>query len=152
MHLLPLDRIQSATMPLVPQINRYLMRACHMDFLQGKDAIFSYAKIGRFIIVGMVHEPNKARWKGTKVDPVSGTIRPRQYELPGSLLEYLKQKAQYAHAALAGVSPKQQQKIDAAFRANIDKFALSDAFIAMNADVEMFGDEAFDMPEEGTDE
>jgi hypothetical protein len=25
----------------------------------------------------MVHEPNKARWKGTKVDPVSGTIRPK---------------------------------------------------------------------------
>jgi hypothetical protein len=149
MHLLPLDRIESATMPLVPQINRYLMRACHMDFLQGKDAIFTYAKMGRFIVIGMIHEPNKARWKGTKVDPVSGMIRPREYELPASLLEYLKEKAQHTHAALASVSPKQRQKIDEAFRANIDQLAKSDAFVAMNADVEMFGDDAFGVPEEG---
>jgi hypothetical protein len=53
---------------------------------------------------------------------------------------------------LASVSPRQRQKIDAAFRANIDRLAESDAFVAMNADVEMFGDDAFGVPEEGLDE
>ena len=44
---------------------------------------------------------------------------------------------------LDSVSDKQQDKIDAAFRQNIDRFIESDAFQAMQADVGMFGDEAF---------
>ena len=151
-HLLPLDRIESATVPLVPQINRYLMRACHLDFLRGSDSILTYAKMGRFIFLGLVYEPQRDRWKGTRVDLVSGELRPRRYEVPASLHEYLTQKAHQAHAALASVSPKQRQKINEAFRANIDRLADSDAFAAMNADVEMFGNDAFDAPEDSSNE
>lgn len=151
-HLLPLDRIENATAQLVPNINRYLMRALHTDLLRGRESIFTYAKLGRFIIIGIIHEPKKDAWKGARVDPVSGTIRPRKYVLPAALIEYLNEKAQAIHSALASVSERQKQKIESTFRANIDKFAGSDAFDAMNADVELFGDKAFGVPEAPDDQ
>jgi len=47
------------------------------------------------------------------------------------------------HAALASVSEVQQAKIEESFRTKLDEYTGSDAFAAMRADVEMFGDEAF---------
>jgi len=46
------------------------------------------------------------------------------------------------HAALASVSDTQQAKIEQSFRTKLDQYTRSDAFAAMRADVEMFGDEA----------
>ena len=63
--------------------------------------------------------------------------------MPSAFAEYLNEKARKIREALAKMSDRQSDKVDAAFRANIDRFAGSDAFIAMQADVEMFGDEAF---------
>jgi len=114
-----------------------------MDLCRGTHAIFTYAKLGRFAIIGFVHEPNPERWKGSKVDAAHGVIRPRRYELPRAFGGYLTAKAEESHRTLANLSDRQRLKVEAAFRANVDKFVASDAFIAMNADVEMFGDDAF---------
>ncbi|MBP6903458.1 MAG: hypothetical protein KBC73_25460 [Burkholderiaceae bacterium] len=45
--------------------------------------------------------------------------------------------------ALNSVSDRQQEKIDEAFKKNVDKFIASDSFRAMQADLAMFGDDAF---------
>jgi hypothetical protein len=42
-----------------------------------------------------------------------------------------------------GISPRQAEKIDQAFRTNIDNYIGSDEFLAMENDVRMFGDAAF---------
>lgn len=152
-HLLPLDQIASSSGELAPNINRYLMRAIHMDICRGSQLIFTYSKLGRFIILGFVHEPNPSHWRGTKVHATQGFIEPRKYVVPRAMGIYLNEKARKMRDALASVSDRQQGKIDSAFRANVDRFVGSDAFIAMQADVDMFGDDAFSKPVgRGTDD
>ncbi len=146
-HLLPVDRIESATMPPVPNINRYLMRVVHTDVCRGTESLFTYAKLGRFLILGFIHEPHLERWAGTRVQPVQGGIRPRTYRLPAALLEFIKDRAREIRDVHSQLSERQRQKIDAALRENIDRLANSDQFAALRADVDMFGDEAFDAPD-----
>ena len=62
-HLLPLDQISQTTGDFEPNINRYLMRAIQLDICRGSHSIFTYAKLGRFIILGFVHEPHLSHWK-----------------------------------------------------------------------------------------
>lgn len=142
-HLLPVDQISSASADLAPNINRYLMRAIQMDFCRGSRSIFTYSKLGRFIILGFVHEPNQDHWKGTRVHATHGFVEPRKYVVPRALADYLNEKATKIRGALDSVSDRQKAKIDEAFRSNVDKFANSDAFVALNADIELFGNEAF---------
>ena len=52
-------------------------------------------------------------------------------------------KAQKMTELLESVSDKQQEKIDYAFRKNVDRYIGSDAYHAMRADLSMFGDKAF---------
>lgn len=143
-HMLPVDRIESASSnDLVPNINRYLMRAVQMDLCVAGEAIFTFAKLGRFIILGFVHEPKMERWKGTKVHATEGSIEPRNYQVPGILHTYLNEKANKMAEALRGMSDAQHNKVDSAFRNNVDRYIDSDAYDAMLADIEMFGDAAF---------
>lgn len=142
-HLLPLDQIESTTGELAPNINRYLMRAIHMDLCRGSRSIFTYSKLGRFIILGFVHEPNLRQWRGTRVHASEGFVEPRKYVLPKALGDYLNEKASKMSAALDSVSDRQQSKIDSAFQANVDRFVGSDAFTAMEADIRLFGEDAF---------
>lgn len=122
-HLLPLDQIESASGELAPNINRYLMRAIDMDVCKGEQVIFTYAKLGRFIVLGFV--------------------QPKKYVLPLPFWEYVNQKAKRMADLLNGVSDKQAGKIDTAFRKNVDCYLGSDAFQAMSADISMFGNNAF---------
>ena len=142
-HLLPLDRIESATGQMAPNINRYLMRAVDMDICRGGKNIFTYSKLGRFIVLGFVHEPNLGHWRGTRVHANEGIIEPKKYVLPKPFGEYLNYKARRMAELLESVSDKQQSKIDTAFHKGIDRFIGSDSYQAMHADIQMFGDEAF---------
>ena len=149
-HLLPLDRISQTTGDLEPNINRYLMRAIQLDICRGSQSIFTYAKLGRFIILGFIHEPNLGQWKGTKVHATDGYVEPRRFVLPRAFGDYLNEKASKMHLALASMSDRQSEKVEQEFRKNIDRYIGSDAFVAMQADVEMFGDKAFNKRTDGS--
>lgn len=142
-HFLPFDRIESATGEFAPNINRYLMRAIDMDLCRGGRNIFTYAKIGRFIFLGFVHESAPENWRGTKVHATEGIIEPRKYVVPRPFGEYINSKARRMSELLASVSPTQKAKIDEAFRKNLDRFVGCDSYQAMLADISMFGDDAF---------
>jgi hypothetical protein len=143
-HMLPLDQIEHTTgVGLVPNINRYLMRAVQMDLCTAGESIFTFAKLGRFIIIGFVHEPQMDRWKGTKIHANSGIIEPRKYVVPGILARYLNEKADKMADALRSMSDAQHTKVDKAFSDNVDQYIDSDAYDAMVADIGMFGDAAF---------
>jgi hypothetical protein len=142
-HILPLDAIEDTSAPMSPNINRYLMRAIAMDICRGTRFIFTFAKLGRFVILGIVRDSGMNELRGTLVHPAQGMIRPRKYYLPRALMDYLNDKAQTMLDALSSMSDRQQQTVDTTFRANVDKFLGSDAFKAMNTDVEMFGRDAF---------
>jgi hypothetical protein len=145
-HLLPLDRIESTTRDVPANINRYLMRAVSFDLCRGRSSVFTHVKLGRFVIVGIVHEPNQTQWRGSKVHASFGHVQPRRYVVPAALGNYWSAEAGKVKSALASVSDGQQVKIDKAFRDKVEQFAGSDAFLAMKADIDMFGDEAFSEP------
>jgi hypothetical protein len=142
-HFLPVDRLESARGTFAPNINRYLMRAVQMDLCSGNESLYTYAKLGRFIILGFVHEPNPRHWTGTKVHATEGEIGPRKYSVPAGFGGYINAKASQVAELLAGMSESQHDKVDQAFRQNIDRFIGSDLFVAMQADISMFGDDAF---------
>lgn len=83
------------------------------------------------------------RWQGMKVHVKHGQIEPRRYSLPGEFLEYLNSKARREAELFSRISSRQLEKIDRAFRANADEFAGSDACLAMQYDLRLFGDAAF---------
>jgi hypothetical protein len=142
-HLIPFDQIESFSGNLPPNINRYLMRAVHIDLCHGGKTIFTYSKLGRFMILGFISEPNPNHWVGSKVNANQGTIEPKQYVFPVQFRDYLADKANSVSNAMTSISDRQRQKIDQAFRSNVDRFVGSDFFKAMDADVKMFGSSAF---------
>lgn len=151
-HMLPLDRIENATADLAPNINRYLMRAIDMDICRGGESIFIYSKLGRFIFLGFINEPNITHWRGTKVHANEGLLEPRKYVLPSQFLDYINDKARKMAAVAGTISEKQQAKINTSFVANADKVAGSDLAEAMMADIAMFGDDAFAPDRSGTND
>jgi hypothetical protein len=145
-HILPLDGIEAiSSRPdyLSPNINRYLMRMVDMDLCRGEETNFVYSKLGRFVILGFIRLDRPSQWQGTKVHVKTGRIAPRKYTMPKQFFRYLNSKARCAAELQSGISPRQGQKIDRAFRANIDNYIGSDEFIAMENDIRMFGDSAF---------
>lgn len=140
-HLLPLDVIESTTVPeLPPNFNRYFARNIEMDIVAGAGTFMTYAKLGGFAIFGMMRQPR--RWEGTRVFGQQGRLEPRRYSVPGALMWYFIERAQKSKEALADLSPRQLAKIDAAIVGNIDSAAKSPHLRALMADVAMFGEDA----------
>jgi len=150
--LLPFDRIESTSMDLSPNINRYLMRAIDVDLCHGGDSIFTYSKLGRFMIIGFINEPSPHQWVGGRVGGGVGFIEPRNFVLPAPFGEYVNGKAMRARDAMRGMSERQASRIEQSFRENSERLVGSDYFAAMVADVEMFGSDAFNPPVQRGDE
>ncbi|MDO9360663.1 MAG: hypothetical protein Q7T70_16935 [Polaromonas sp.] len=142
-HLIPLDQLASVGRNAAPNINRYLMRAVHMDICQSETTLFTFGKLGRFIIIGHIAEANPERWKGSRIQANQGVVEPREFVLPSALWTYLNEKARGMSSSMDTMSPRQQKIVEETFRRNLDRLADSDAFKAMNADVNFFGDGAF---------
>lgn len=142
-HLLPFTQIESAGHGLPPNINRYLMRAIQMDLCQGTRSTFTFAKLGRFAICGFVRGPEPGQWRGTKVNANQGQISPETYVVPSGLWNYLTEKSRAVRAALESVSDVQQRKIGEELQRKRGAFVGSDAFAAMQADIDSFGSAAF---------
>lgn len=141
-HLLPLDIIEDTTFPDLPEnINRFLARNVEMDVIGGRSEFMTYAKLGRFVIFGMMKRPRQA-WGGTRVFGNSGQIAPRTYSLPASIMYFLMDRARLSNEAISQMSEKQVDKVDAAILANIDRVVNSEQMRAMVADAAMFGEQA----------
>jgi hypothetical protein len=140
-HLLPLDIIRDTTVADLPDnINRYLTRNIEMDIVGGSGSLMTYAKLGKFAIFGMMLPPRN--WQGTRVFGHRGRIMPRRYSLPGSVMWFFIERARMSKDSLTKMSPNQVSKVDDAVLSNIDRFADSDQWRAMQADVAMFGEQA----------
>lgn len=153
-HLLPVygpEAIFGQLANTSPNINRYLMRTMDTDLVRGRTTNFVYSKLGRFIILGFIREDRPGRWQGSKVKITTGRIEPRRYSIPEEFIEYINSKARREAELIAGLSPRQREKMDQAYREKITAFIGSDAYIAMENDVRMFGKAAFisDSPTKG---
>jgi hypothetical protein len=141
--ILPMDEVFGFGPDTPANINRYLMRAIELDVPSSAHWAYTFTKMGRFIILGQLSDSDSNKWRAARISANQGTIEPRQFTLPADFWDYLKGRAQNAKDALASMSAKQHAKVDKAFRANLDRYAGSDAFRAMQADVNTFGSDAF---------
>jgi hypothetical protein len=148
-HFLPMDIIESHTLSDMPvNINRYILRSADIDTAYGGQTAFTYSKLGRFIILGFLVKPPARQWRGTKVHVKHGTIEPRSYTIPWQFIEYMKGKAKRAAVVQSQISEKQNEKIAASFRKDIDRVANSETFYALSHDVRLFGLDAFSKEDE----
>jgi hypothetical protein len=142
-HLLPIDVLRSYSGPKIsPYLNRYLLRSVHADLICSNTLAMTYLKMGHLILFGFIQEDSK-RWKGTKLHVNNGSIMPRDYRLPRSILAYWNEKANEGTKALASVSLRQKQKIKEAILENIDELANSELFRAIQYDFYHSGKNAF---------
>ena len=141
-HLIPVDRIAESTDPDLPSnINRYLMRAVDLDVVRSSGTLFTYTKIGRFILIGSILEQS-GQWEGTRLGGNEGFVEPRFRAVPGEFCAFLKQKAVRMAESQARMSDRQHAIVDSTFRRDMDRLQGSDLWAAIEADVEMFGQEA----------
>lgn len=140
-HLLPLDIIESTTIPNLPDnINRYLARHVDMDIIGSSKTMMTFAKLGGFVIFGMIRQHRK--WDGTRVFGERGRIAPREMAVDGGILNYLMDRARMVKTAQDRMSPAQVAKVEAALLSNIEKVVKSPHMRAVMADATLFGEQA----------
>lgn len=136
-HLLPLGMIEPTNVKVAQNVNRYFMCTSRMDMLRGRSGeIFTLAKIGPIIIVGMIFEPNQHHWRGTKI-ATKGTIMPQKYRVPRGLMEYMNNDARQLVDVHNKISANQKAKIEQSRRASGNKFVGSIAYKALEADIRL---------------
>jgi hypothetical protein len=124
-----------------PNTNRYFMRSVDVDLANSASAAFTFAKIGPFALFGMIQ--NGERWQGTRVNANTGTVGPRQYELPRAIFDYWMERAKHHSQTYRKISSTQQEKLETEIRRNPERFLNSGTFEAMEQDVRIFGRNAF---------
>jgi hypothetical protein len=141
-HLLIFDLIESTSIVDLPSnINRFMSGAITLDIVGSKKSLMTFAKLGNFLIFGMVQK-GPDRWEGTKIHVRRGVLKPGNFVVPAGLLSLIREKAGLAEAALGRVSASQLAKIDESIHGNLDRFANSGQFKAIEADAELFGVQA----------
>ena len=141
-HLLIFDIAESTTVPDLPQnFNRYMTGAVTLDIVGSDRSLMTFAKLGRFTVFGIIQK-GAEQWEGTRVCVKHGFLKPGKFVVPAGLLDLIREKAGHTAQAMASISGKQLEKIDADLMANLDKFAASDHFASMAADARMFGEQA----------
>lgn len=148
-HLIPWSQITSADKSMPVNINRYLLRSIDIDVVEDGETAFVYSKLGALMILGFIKMKKPQHWDGGTRLGSSGVIEPRHYGVPMSLGKYVFNQARGSRAKVVGsLSEAQKEKIRRDFRNNMDRAVKSETFRAVDADVRLFGDRAFDVDED----
>lgn len=147
-HCIPFGTVDAVDRRHLPaNINRYLLRAIALDIAHTDDFTFTYAKMGPVAILGFTELRNPKEWPSSKVHVHHGEIGGNRYSFPNALWRYWEDKAQ-RYAAITEEMSEWQQSIANQSTANAietDKERLENShwLKAMQQDVELFGDRAF---------
>lgn len=145
-HLVIWDMMESTNVPdMPPNINRFLLGAITMDIVGGDNSLMTFAKMGRFMLFGMIQK-GPHTWLGTKIHVREGYLKPGEITLPKALMTYISDRARMVADVYAGISEAQHKKMEADAMRDIDRIAKSDQFAAMLADAEMFGEHVLIRP------
>lgn len=150
-HLLALDLVEQYRRGNIsPFINRYIVSTLDMAIPYSERSVTVYTKMGKILLFGIVQKYGSNRWKGTKVHVNSGSIMiPCTYVIPEEVLGFINERANKAASVLASISDRQRKTVRNAIIQDIDRFADSDIFLAMQHDFMCSGKEAFGVTESG---
>lgn len=127
-----------------PNISRYLSRTIDLDVAHDQNSVFSYAKMGRFVLFGFVGMKHPRRWKGTRLHLLQGWLGQRNIELPSEIGDYISARARFAAENSSQISERQRTKIRSSYERDLHRAAQSETLRAMHHDVAMFGTDAFE--------
>jgi hypothetical protein len=144
-HLYPLDVIDSASagVGLPENINRYFLRAMHMDVLIGEGQIMVYTKLPKFILLGLANHSESKQMRSSRVSLKEGRLFPQSYYWPKGFAQYMFGKAKEISQLYKEINPNQQAVIEKAIAKNPERAAASGTIAAFQHDLEMFGKAAF---------
>lgn len=143
-HLYPLDEISSTTMMNLPtNINRYLIRSMGMDVISNRDNILIYTKIPYFLLIGIVKSEETRIMNSSRVKMKKGTLSPRKYNLPRGIDNYIIEQAKVVSELDDQIPIHQQKEIEKFLMENPIKAAKSNSIEAFEADLRLFGNNAF---------
>ncbi len=150
-HMFLVDTVDSSSIDgIPPNINRYFTRTVQCDVVRNEDSAITYAKMGRFVLFGFISVPSPHNWKGTKLNANHGTFGIRDIELPRNILDYMLENAKSAGTSYSRISKAQQEKIRKSYEANPGRVAESESIRAMDHDVRLFGNKAFEFTQPST--
>lgn len=144
-HAIPLDVVSANHgSDVSPFLNRYLLRSADAEVVAGANDVLVYAKLCRILLVGHVVVEGQPRWRTSRLSVAQGTLAGgRDYYLPIGLQQYMNQRAMRGAEALASQSAHQKAKLRTRLEADLPRFAGSEVFRAMRADVTRSGSDAF---------
>lgn len=144
-HLYPLDVIDSASagVGLPENINRYFLRAMHMDVLIGEGQVMVYTKLPKFILLGLANHSESKQMRSSRVSLKEGRLFPQSYYWPKGFAQYMFGKAKEISQLYKEINPNQQAVIEKAIAKNPERAAASGTIAAFQHDLEMFGKAAF---------
>lgn len=141
-HLILWSKISKSTDAKLPKnINRFLSGPIEMDIVATPDFLATYAKIGPFMIFGII-QPGKQIWKGTQVKVNSGRFFEAANILPYSMFGYIKERAANVSKIYDNLSAAQKRQIEKDVHRNINKIHTTPQFASMMDDARLFGIDA----------
>lgn len=137
-HLLPIGAIASVDMELPANVQRYLMRAVEQQCFWTPHSALTFAKMGRLLVIGFIHEPEASRWRETKVCEVSGTIAPSTIRIPDWLRrELLVRGPERLAETQRTLSARQRNAIERLQQANPERVLTSETVTALIEDLRL---------------
>lgn len=121
-------------------LNSFLERNIEFDLIKGADALFTYAKIGKFVIFGFIYNPCSCEWQGGEVGVLGGEFEPMNYNYPPYILDYLINQARGMLEIDQNLSDKQKKKDYEIFLKDKGRYFKSHAYAAKVRDSFLFRD------------
>jgi hypothetical protein len=152
LHILHVDTISAFGGAVSAYLNRYLLRSIDCDYLTSSSLSLIYAKLGRFVILGVVDGGSKQLWRDSKVHVNRGRIATPS-RVPEELRPYLSERAEIGARLHRDLSPNQKKVVRRMFETvDDDAIAANEMVRAMRADLENAGDDAYRVTGEDPDE
>lgn len=144
-HVILLDTVDSHSVIDMPtNINRYFLRNIELDLPCSENDCYVFTKLPYMVIFGHVCNPSKKNWNNTKINLKKGVIGGKDFTIPGNLYEFILDKADDSRNIENEISEKQKKKIHEDWNNNNDKVKKSETYKALNADIRLFGNRAYD--------
>jgi len=148
-HALPLDRVVAGDIGEAgAALNRFILRSIGMRPVCTDTHCAVVAKMARLLVIGTIVDPHRGEWHGTKLHREGGGWGQRDYRAPAWVKVYLRTGSERLRQILDTLSDRQKQgtvdRLTQAIASDPNAVANSGSFDAMAADVDMFGDDAFE--------
>ncbi|WP_339745965.1 hypothetical protein [uncultured Rubinisphaera sp.] len=142
--------ISTDTRGAAPVINRYFADwlGCEVTVYEKSGFALVWAKTSEWIIVGVVDVPDKTNHTSIQLSPSGGSFPSADHTLPPVVLATLGNQSWECMRVSSAMKPAQRDKIQESWKQNKAKVPASKQSKALEADLEMFGDDAWvELPE-----